>query len=58
MSPILVDALLPNRAWWSRVRSLQDRRTKITYFALRFGIAILIIVVLTTFAIRPLHGLR
>jgi hypothetical protein len=52
MSQILLDELLPNRAWWSRVRDLEDRRTRIAYFALRFGAAILVIAMICTFAIR------
>jgi len=58
MSQILLDALLPNRAWWFRVRGLKDRRTKITYFALRFGIAILAIAAIGIFAIRQHPQLR
>jgi hypothetical protein len=58
MSQILLDALLPNRAWWSRVRDLKDRRTKIAYFAVRFGVAILVIALISTFAIRQHPQLR
>ena len=58
MNRVLLDALLPNRAWWSRVRELQDRRTRITYFAIRFGFAILAIVVICVFAIRQHPQLR
>jgi hypothetical protein len=58
MSQILLDALLPNRAWWSRVRDLKDLRMKIAYFALRFGVAILVIAVISTFAIRQHPQLR
>jgi len=58
MSQILMDALLPNRAWWSRVRDLKDPRMKIAYVALRFGVAILVIVAISTFAIRQHPQLR
>lgn len=58
MSQILLDALLPNRAWWSRVRDLKDPCVKIAYVALRFGLAIVIIAAITTFAIRQHPQLR
>ena len=58
MSQILLDALLPNRAWWSRVGELKDRRMRIAYVALRFGVAILVIAAITTFAIRQHPQLR
>jgi hypothetical protein len=58
MSQILLDALLPNRAWWSRVHDLKDRQTKIIYFALRFGVAILVIGAICIFAIRQHPQLR
>jgi hypothetical protein len=58
MSQILLDALLPNRAWWSRVRGLKDPRMRIAYVALRFGVAILAIAAIATFAIRQHPQLR
>ena len=58
MRQILLDALLPNRAWWSRVRDLKDPRIKVAYWALRFGIAVLVITVISTFAIRQHPQLR
>lgn len=58
MSQILLDALLPNRAWWSRVRDLRDPRMRIAYVALRFGVAILVIALICTFAIRQHPQLR
>ncbi len=58
MRQILLDALLPNRAWWSRVRDLKDLRMRIAYFGLRFGVAILLIAAISTFAIRQHPQLR
>ena len=58
MSQILLDTLLPNRAWWSRVRDLKNPRMKIAYVLLRFGVAILVIAAITTFAIRQHPLLR
>jgi hypothetical protein len=42
----------------ARVRDLKDQRTRIAYFALRFGIAILVIAMICTFAIRQHPQLR
>jgi hypothetical protein len=52
MSRMLLDALLPNRAWWSRFHVLPDRRTKIVWIALRFGLLILAIGAIAIFARR------
>jgi hypothetical protein len=52
MSRMLLDALLPNRAWWSRFHALPDRRTRVVYIALRFGLAILAIAAVAIFALR------